>query len=273
VISDDGLCSLEVFFLGFDPRTENTMGKGMCTHGAVGQGTIVFGATYGYITWLAESMDVNISSTKPGQTWAVTCAVDTTNVFEYRMVSLTFQNFNVSGSTYSRILTGGEPCVPEISIFGDELFATAATANWYPLFQNAGVDGLFDLIGQLVGFRGPPYSFSNSANALEDVLGLTSAIVSSRLNSTLQVSVNGTAYLTAARVGSGDISALVFILPPLACCILLAYLLSTSRMSKSVHYTSSSLSDLLELGNISTSSLDLRELVKLVLLFPFGGLL
>jgi hypothetical protein len=87
VISDDYLCSVEVYFLGLDPRTDNTMGKGMCAHGAIGQGTIVFGATYGYITW------------------AETCS-DTTDVFEYRAVTLSFQNVNISGPTYSRLLSG-----------------------------------------------------------------------------------------------------------------------------------------------------------------------
>jgi hypothetical protein len=248
VTSDDHLCSVEVYFLGFDPRTDNTMGKGMCAHGAVGQGTIVFGATYSYITWLAESMDVNISTTHPGDTWAVSCSVDTTDVFEYRAVTLSFQNVNISGSTYSRLLSGGEACTPEVSILGDELFATAAAANWYPLMQNEGLDGLFDLIGQLAGFRGPPYAFNNSVNALEDVLGLTAAIVSSRLNSTLQLPVNGSAYITAARVGSGNDFALAFVLPSFACCVIIVYLLSTSQMLKSVNYTSSSLTDLLELG-------------------------
>jgi len=89
------------------------MTKGMCTHGTIGQGTIVFGATYGYITWLAKSMNINITNTKPGQTWAATCSVDTTNVFEYRMVTLSFQNLNISESSYSRMLSGGGPCKPE----------------------------------------------------------------------------------------------------------------------------------------------------------------
>jgi hypothetical protein len=252
VLSDDGLCAVETFFLGIDPTTSNTMGKGMCTHGAVGQGTIVLGATYSYITWLAESMDVNISSTNQGETWVLTCSVDATNVFDYRMVTLEFQNVNVSGATYSRLLTGGGACKPEVSIIGPELLATAAAANWYPLLQNEGLDGLFDLIGQQAGFRGPPYAFNDSPNALSDVLGLTAALVSSRLNSTLQLPVNGTAYVTAARVGSGNKFALVFVLPSLACCFILAYLMSTSRMLRSIHHTSSSLIDILELGKIPT---------------------
>ncbi|KAN0095821.1 hypothetical protein V8E51_016532 [Hyaloscypha variabilis] len=228
------------------------MGKGMYTHGAVGQGTIVFGATYTYITWLTESMDVNITNSQPGDTWVVTCPVDATSVFDYRLVTLDTQNVNVSGSTYSRLLTGGEPCKPEVSILGPELFATAAAANWCPLLQNVGLDGLFDLIGQAAGFRGPPYAFNDSPNALSDVLGLTAALVSSRLNSTLQLPVNGTAYVMAARVGSGNKFALVFALPSLVCCCILAYLLSTSRMLRSIHHTSSSLVDILKLGRMST---------------------
>jgi hypothetical protein len=112
--------------------------------------------------------------------------------------------------------------------------------------QNEGLDGLFDLIGQLAGFRGPPYAFNNFVNALEDVLGLTAAIASSRLNSTLQLPVNGSAYITAARVGSGSDFALAFVLPSFACCGIIVYLLSTSQVLKSVNYTSSSLTDLLE---------------------------
>jgi len=261
VLSDDGLCAVEALFLGLDPTTSNSMGKGMCTHGAVGQGTIVLGATYGYITWLAESMDVNISSTHPGETWVVTCSVDATNVFDYRMVTLEFQNVNVSGSTYSRLLTGSRPCNPELSIIGPELFATAAAANWYPLLQNYGLDGLFDLIGQQAGFRGPPYAFNDSPNALSDVLGLTAALVSSRLNSTLQLPVNGTAYVTAARIGSGNTFALILILPSLACCFILAYLMATSRMLRSVDHTSS-LVEILELGKMSTIHAPAYELQK-----------
>jgi hypothetical protein len=51
--------------------------------------------------------------------------------------------------------------------------------------ENFGLDGYFFIISRAAGQnRGPLYAFSNSRNALENVLSLIAAIVTANLNTT-----------------------------------------------------------------------------------------
>jgi hypothetical protein len=74
-------------------------------------------------------------------TYTVTCSVDTTNVYAYRMVTLGLQNQNISESSYSRSLIGQDPCIPDVPTINDVLIATGAAANWQLLDQSLEVDG------------------------------------------------------------------------------------------------------------------------------------
>jgi hypothetical protein len=249
--SSDGLCFYPAEFPFFDPLKDNTMASIMCAHGQVGQGTIVMGASGGYTRWLAASLnDAAHVPPNPGATYVVTCTVDTRDVWEYRTVTLNLQSSNASGSSYARSLLGHEPChpTPGTNAIDEVLIATSAAANWEILSQNQGLDGYFDLLNDLTGDnRPPPYAFNHSANALEDVLGLISALVASRINSS-KVAVDGTAVVTATIVGSGKSFSFAFIVPPAAAAIVLFYLIVTTHTSKGDLYKSSKMGDLIEFG-------------------------
>lgn len=100
--------------------------------------------------------------------------------------------------------------------------------------------------------REPPYAFNNSANPLEDVLGLTAALVVSRIDSST-VTISGTSLITAMRIGSGDLYALGFLIPPAAAAVILAYLMIVTRSLKCSSLSTSSMSDLIQLGRILAS--------------------
>jgi hypothetical protein len=55
------------------------------------------------------------------------------------------------------------------------------------------------------------WAFNNSMNALEDILGLTAALVAARPNSST-IAINGSTFVTPTRVGSGEKFELVFII-------------------------------------------------------------
>ena len=96
-------------------------------------------------------------------------------------------------------------------------------------------------------YRPPPYAFNHSANALEDVLGLISALVASRINSST-VAVNGTAVVTVTLVGSAKSFAFAYLAPPTAAAIVLFYLIVTTHTLEGDLYKSSKMNDLIEFG-------------------------
>lgn len=252
VRSSDGLCSWEADYIGLNPFSRNAMASGMCAHGQVGQGTIVLAATKHYIQWLAGALGntTNIPEASNGSSYAVTCTVDTRDVWEYRKVTLNLQNSDNSGSTFARSLAGHESCspAPGTNAIDDILIATAAAANWQILNQNIFWDGLLDLLFDLtLDNRPPPYAFNNSANALEDVLGLIGAIVASRIESTTKVAVQGTAVITSTTIGSGRVYAYIYLVPPAITALVLCYLMATNPTSK-VECSTSKLDDLVEYG-------------------------
>jgi hypothetical protein len=262
-VSADGRCMYTASFL-LSVTKNSVMVKKMCPYDDIGQGTIVIGGTMAYGNNLARSIgDMSAAGDTSLATYAVTCKVDTRDVFEYRTVTLGLQNSNTTQSSYARSLTGQEPCSPgspESPSIGDVLFATSAAANWQLLVQNDGIDGWFDTICQLTlcdtTSRTPPWAFSNSVNGLEDALGLTAALVASRnaiyvskINSST-IDVNGTVVVIASRVGGGRTVALVFAIPPTVAAAILLYLMITTSLSETVQYSASKLGDLIAFGEL-----------------------
>ncbi|CAM1509645.1 Fc.00g033840.m01.CDS01 [Cosmosporella sp. VM-42] len=214
VSTDDGHCSAyrrftEAEWNHYYSAGGGVMIKTMCAHGEIGQGTMVIGAEGGYAHWLAVNVGdlANAPPTQAGSTYVVTCTVDARNSFEYREVSLLLRNTNATQTRYMRYLnaTGNSCSGPPIL---RDVIATAASANWQTLLQQAAGDGWWDLVWQASntghGPRLPPYSFTQSTNALEDVLGLVAAMVTARMNSTTTHDINSTALVQATRVGSGQ---------------------------------------------------------------------
>lgn len=263
-VADDGTCNSTHSFafnpndpFGADGTTTGIMSDGMCTHGAVGQGTIVISALWHYAQYLA--LTVGDSEFIPGDTvedgqYTVTCSVDTTDVFDYRLVTLSLQDSEViTESGYAKSLVAGDsPCTPAFNSAGLVQIATAAAANWEPLKQSQNLDGLFEAILQqsvinitALTPRQPPWAFPNSNNALEDVLGLIAGLVVSRINTTVS-SFSGTSLVTATRVGSGSWYAVLLAIPPGLLTIILAFLVF--RNSRVFQVNSGSLVSLVRFG-------------------------
>jgi len=266
--SSDGWCNYSAPFPFYNPLTDNTMASIMCAHGEVGQGTIVIGASGSYVIWLASFLNDHDYPQPPdggvwdGYAYVVTCTVDARDVWEYRTVTLNLQNSNTSDPSYARSLQGHEPCYPTpgTSAINDGLIATSAAANWQILSQNAGDDGLLDLLSDLTdNWRPPPYAFNNSLNALEDALGLISALVASRINSSTTAASNGTAVITATTAGSRKPFAFAFIFPPVAAAIILFYLIVKTRAIKGELLRSSKLKDLIKVGQALGPDVELEE--------------
>ena len=266
--SSDGRCKHKAELPFYSPLTDNTMASAMCAYGEVGQGTIVMGASGSYVKWLASFLgdyhyphptddgDMGNGGDWAGYSYVVTCTVDARDVWEYRTVTLILQNPDTPDQSYARALQGHEPCfpIPETSAINECLIGTSAAANWQILDQNAGQDGLLDLLGDLTdNWRPPPYGFNNSINALEDALGLISALVASRISSST-VAVNGTVVRTATTVGTRKAFAFLFIIPPVAVAFILFCLIVATRtfkdMFKGKFYRSSIFGDVIQLGGI-----------------------
>jgi len=207
--------------------------KTMCAHDAIGQGTMVVGAAGGYAHWLAVSVGdtVHAPPAAASSTYVVTCTVDARNVFEYREVSLLLRNKDASQTRYMRFLNATDESCSGPAIIRD-VIATAASANWQTLLQQAGADGWWDLVWEATNRahkpRSPPYGFTQSTNALENVLGLVAAMVTARMNSTVSHTVNSTAVVQATRIGNGQYSSIGFGIPPLLVAIILLGLLCGS---------------------------------------------
>lgn len=262
--SSDGKCEHEAQILSYSPLTDNTMASVMCAHGEVGQGTIIMGASGSYVKWLASFLgdhdyphptdegDMGNGGDWAGYSYVVTCTVDARDVWEYRTVTLTLQNPDASDPTYARSLGGHELCYPSpgTSAINECLVGTSAAANWQILDQNSGQDGLLDLLGDLTdNWRPPPYGFNNSKNALEDALGLISALVASRISS-FTVAVNGTVVITATTIGSRKAFAYAFIIPPVAVAFVLLSLIATTRTLEDDFLSSANMDHLIQMGII-----------------------
>jgi hypothetical protein len=182
--------------------------------------------------------------------------VDTTNVFDYRTVTFSQQSSSIiTESGHAKSLVGGASCTPDTPTVGLVQMATAAAANWAPLKEGQELDGLFDSILQVAVrnitallAREPPWAFNNSANALEDVLGLTAALVVSRINSST-VAIDATAVVTATRIGTGSLYSLVFTIPPaVAAVVIISLLRFAFGYSRKLPVDSSSMTSLMEFG-------------------------
>ena len=264
--SDDNSCSIEGLFPYFDPLTNSTMTKGQCTYGEVGQAKIVLAGTNRYGSWLSTAMgDPPSTIANLLETYVVTCDVDTRDVFAFRNVTFSTQT---SGSntitTFARRLDatfGGNECLSP-SDYGSNtgLLAIAALANWQTLNQNIYYDGWFDSIAQFATgqlgppSREPPWAFSNSKNALEDVFGLTAALVSSRMNSTT-VKLPAQVTITNTRIGTGHPVAILYAIPPLVAAVILLYQIVHGFELQKQRYTTISLEDLIFLGRTERYSM------------------
>jgi hypothetical protein len=269
IVSSDGRCNAnEPYLVKLISTNQGFAINVFCPQGDVGQGTIVMGGTAAYGDILAKSFrEVTFGNSGNLTTFAVTCSVDTRNVFSYHQVTLELQSQTNSTSSYTRTLVGGEVCSPSpgaSSAITEYLYGVSAAALWQLFIQNAGLDGFPDTItkltlGDTTG-RGPPWAFNNSQNALEDILGLNAAIVSSRApRNASRVQVEGSVIVSATRVGSGSPFAIAYVLPLILAALILIYLLCTVKFMDDTSCRTSNLYDLLMFRGLDNFELDLSR--------------
>lgn len=249
--SADGMCHNNVSY----PRNftrDSVMNNFMCanyknaTSESIGLATIFFGALndptggHSFAVDLAGTMnDPNETARLPRSTYAVTCTVNPRKSFVYRTVTLDLQAIKKrTYSGYAYYLSGGDPCTPVHETISNVLFATAATANHNLVMEGAGVDYYFSAIHNVAGLNRPaPYAFSNSRNALEDILGLVAALAVSSLQTSgpgyggnvtadAREGHGGSAYAVAeaARLGTDKLEALLLLIPPFGSFLILGWL-------------------------------------------------
>jgi hypothetical protein len=215
------------------------MAKGLCTTGKVGQATMVLGATYEYAAWLAFSMgdqsayDAIRSAVDRGDAssrYVVTCDMDVTNVYGFRKVTFSTRS-KINGTAALRLSADDDAECPRPENYPQDmsgLLAEVAVAPWQVLLENTGIDGWFDTIANFAWINDKTvmrtrFAYNNSRNGLEDVLGITAALVGAYMNSTT-VAIPASAVVANMRVGSGYRYAVVFILPPLIAAMAIALL-------------------------------------------------
>ncbi|KAI1322599.1 hypothetical protein F5Y16DRAFT_415845 [Xylariaceae sp. FL0255] len=186
--------------------------------------------------------DINDPNNKTGLSggdhYVVTCVVDPRNAFDYRMVTLDLRALGQEGkrSNYAQYLSGAEACTPLEPTISNKMFAVAGTAAFLLVTEATGEDGNIATLTRLAGsFRQAPYAFADSTNALEDVLGLVSALAVSRTPFSGegipaaqadqgQGIINATAVIEVTRLGSSSASTLWLLIPPVASLTALATL-------------------------------------------------
>jgi hypothetical protein len=264
--SPDGKCVNSVL-VGSNVTWQNvnTVG-GICPSGSLGQATIMIGGIMSGCIYLAEALgdstwldwwDLTGTNT-PETTYGITCTVDMAAALEYREIYLTLQQPTGSSGAYSRSLlaSSSEPCTP-VPYFSsgpqsfDKLLALATTAAYQPLsipWTDWARPLTINQAPHTNDIRPAPYAFSNSRNALEDVLALTSALVLSRVTITGpsgQIAYVGQKTVQYTRAGSGEAWALVYVLPSLFVIIIIIALSVNSR--KNLSFSSEQLGDLVGL--------------------------
>lgn len=103
--------------------------------------------------------------------------------------------------------------------------------------------------------RKPPFVYANSRNALEDVLGVASALSLARTSITGGSGIDhfeGSATIAYSRIGIGEWLALLYILPSLADVVILVWLLATTSRT-GLLLSSSRLVDIYEFARRANS--------------------
>ncbi|KAF9771905.1 hypothetical protein IL306_010431 [Fusarium sp. DS 682] len=214
-------------------------------------------------------------------TYVVTCEINPLKSFEYRWVTLDLQTSKATNHTimaYSRRLSGGRTCIPKKKTVGNVHFATATTSQTFVSMENYGLDGYFTTVHRVSGEdRGPPYAFNNSRNALEDTLGIISAIGVANMDLDDPVVADAvgkgweaTAIIEINRLG-GNHLVLIALLPPIISFVILAYLFIMSfkqerhlgggvvRGKQPEMYAAESVRELITLGRSTAEHVQLVE--------------
>ncbi|KAF2635516.1 hypothetical protein P280DRAFT_511153 [Massarina eburnea CBS 473.64] len=221
-------------------------------------------------------------------TYAVSCSVDVKPTIQWRTVTLELEQGNLTTApSYSKVVAGEEGCSAPMNSsatwnLGDGYAAGAVAALVPPLSEGRYWNGMTNTIFNIAVkvsetsdrydtveswdklVRKAPFGFAESNNALEDVLGLTTGITMSQMSTLNSMSPNsplldprnfsspvvGNATFACTRVGSGNMSALLFTIPPLFAMAFAIYLLCVVPR-QSTKWETSRLDDLIAIGMAS----------------------
>lgn len=276
--SNDGSCVVDKTGLRSLSQNPVYMLKNLCMGAEIGQTTVIIGAANSnYAQWVAAAVGVNLSSSftdsNGNQIYSVECTIDTrnNNVFEFRNVTLSLNPHATDKSItndipFNRLLSGSNnPCTStNPSAIGDPIFATASTGSYFALYEDGAAGWSQSLIEAISStgdygspaassIRIPPFAFSESQNALEDVIALMGAFSVSRLilTSSLKES-SGSAEIFFTRIGPGKTFAIVYAIIPLLVASLMIWLL-LATINASEEYSAAELLDLVRLGRDTSS--------------------
>jgi len=277
--------------------TPNSVGQATIAMAASGIISLTLAASIGDRDFLdkhAGNYEGMRNGTVKNVTYALSCEIDVQPTIRWRTLTLELKQGNFSSSpSFSKVISGVDGCEA----------ATQKQANWtlgygyaggavaalvVPLSEGRYWNGMTNAIfNQALNIsdtsdrystadswkrliRNPPYGFSQSTNALEDVLGLTAGITMSQMSTVdsmqnktpLEDSVvfrpaaMGQATFACTRVGSGNKTALLFTLPALlAMCMALWLLFKVPRMP--TKFKSSRIDDLIKIGMTSERELSI----------------
>ncbi|KAH8901307.1 hypothetical protein GQ53DRAFT_835162 [Thozetella sp. PMI_491] len=219
---------------------------GACTQDRqVGTATIVIGATQAY-AWILAQCFTGLEWEDPttADEEIITCSVDVRSAVQFRQVTIerlgyefnedrnNMVSFNIAGDKES-VCVARDPDnnVIDIEAFiPDTALATAAAASWSLLAENRNIQGYLETLFESTAGRGYP---------LEDILGVASGVAlgvywgrSYQATDILEpiVIAGGVRSITLVRIGSGDLWALLYAIPPvLTACFILCLLWASKR--------------------------------------------
>ncbi|KAK5656772.1 hypothetical protein OQA88_4320 [Cercophora sp. LCS_1] len=159
---------------------------------------------------------MNESDPYKHQNYTVVCTIDATKAFEYRTVILHLDNrktqeewmpnnkSKLDFNGYTRFLSAGESCTPEVETVGLSHFATALVGHCLPVLESFALDGRINsILRPATSNDDSKLAFRDSKSTLEDVLGVISAIGVSTMNAT---EGNGTARANVTGATSVDVT-------------------------------------------------------------------
>lgn len=276
---------------------DNTVGKGTIAMGGTGIISLTLAASIGDKEFLArhaasyEAMSAGVAT---NLTYALSCDIDVQPTIKWRTLTLELQQGTLTTTpSYSKLISGVDGCATTTEnkanwTLGNGYAGGAAAALVAPLsegrYWNGMTNTIFNQALNVTGtsdrystvaswqklIRSAPYGFNQSANALEDVLGLTTGITMSQMStrdsmlssSPLADSAEfhapaiGHATFACTRVGSGQRSAILFTLPPLLAMVTAIYLIFTVPR-QSTSFKTSRLEDLIGIGMASERELSM----------------
>lgn len=242
-----------------------------CVYGELGQATAVLVTAHGMSMFLAEAVadydwlakaDTLVNWTLEESVYGVVCDIDAHDIYEYRQVVLSLHEDPTHAGGFARVLDtqNEETCRPGPETIDSDptqhkLPATAAAAAWALMRGDTIITSARQLLilpyptssVHSVYVRKPPFGFADSRNGLEDVLGLSAALVAAQVGLTdgtdswMEPSMLD---VVCTRIGTGNTWAMVYVLPNLIMLGLLGYFMFATWSENRVEALSASLAGL-----------------------------